>query len=206
MLSVELDNIGKRYNYQWIIRNVNLKIPAHSRIAITGDNGSGKSTLLKIIAGFLSPTTGQVKFSVEGKNIPDTVFFQHLSLSAPYLSLIDEFTVDEIISFHKNFKKFNANIATELVSEMVLLNDHKHKRISELSSGMTQRLKLGLAILSDTPFLLLDEPTSYLDEKGKMWFHDLLNQYSTDRTIIIASNDREDYSICDQILAVSDLK
>lgn len=206
MLSVELNNIGKRYNNHWIIRNVNLKIPAFSRTAITGDNGSGKSTLLKIISGFLSPTTGQIKFTYKDKMVPDTSYFQYLSFSAPYLSLIEDFTVSEIISFHKKFKNFSSEIIPEVIAETILLAEHKEKRISELSSGMTQRLKLGLAILSDTPLLLLDEPTSYLDEKGKNWFQELLEKNSANRTIIIASNDSDDYKICDRIIPVAGLK
>ena len=71
---------------------------------------------------------------------------------------------------------------------------------------MKQRLKLGLAICSDTALLLLDEPTATLDEKSVAWFHELLEQYAKDRLIIIASNEERDVTTCQERINILDYK
>ena len=64
---------------------------------------------------------------------------------------------------------------------------------------MKQKIQLALAILSDTPIILLDEPTSFLDQFNKEWFADLLNNFKHNRIVIIASNDPYDLAICEDV-------
>ena len=68
---------------------------------------------------------------------------------------------------------------------------------------MKQKVQLALALMSDTPIILLDEPTSFLDQKNKDWFIALLHENIRDRIVIIASNDADDLSLCKEILNLS---
>ena len=74
-----------------------------------------------------------------------------------------------------------------------------------MSSGQAQRLNLALAILSESPMLLLDEPTSYLDENSKKWFHNLLKEHRQNRCVILASNDMTDFESVDRVIKLDEL-
>ena len=206
MISVELHDIAKRFNQSWIIKNATFSITSLEIVALTGSNGSGKSTLLKIISSALSPSRGTIKFFLGSDLVNEYELFRHLSYCAPYLNLIEELTVEETIEFHSKFKSFRKNMSPKLVLQQSLLSDHSGKYVKDLSSGMLQRLKLTLAILTDSTLLLLDEPTSYLDNKSKVWYHDMLSENLSGRTVIIASNEQEDLRICQRVLNVEDFK
>lgn len=78
--------------------------------------------------------------------------------------------------------------------------------ISQFSSGMKQRLKLGLALLSEVPVVLLDEPTSNLDRKGIEWYQDLIDKFGQNRILIVCSNEPREYEFCQQKIVLEDYK
>ena len=75
-----------------------------------GPNGSGKSTLLQVLNGSLAPSVGQLKYTFNDAEVEVGEVYQHLSLAAPYLELIEEFTLSEVIDFHFKFKGYKAGI------------------------------------------------------------------------------------------------
>ncbi|WP_332913584.1 ABC transporter ATP-binding protein [Algoriphagus boritolerans] len=134
-------------------------------LAITGGNGSGKSTLLKCISGAIPFSSGKITFESDKKLIPETDWYKHLAISAPYLELPEEFSLLELVNFHFKFKNPLNQIQPKELIEILYLDQHASKPVSQFSSGMKQRLKLGIALFSDVPVILLDEPTSNLDKK-----------------------------------------
>ena len=197
-----LHGIGKKYKH-WVFRDVSLDLAASHHHGIIGRNGSGKSTLLKIIAGYTSPTTGQVSLFFDDTKIESVKAAKMVSFAAPYIDLIEELTVSELFQFHRKFQKIHPEAEKlEIFLETVQLTSHQDVMVGDLSSGLMQRLKVGLAVLSQTPVLLLDEPTSYLDAHGKDWFHLLLQQYVNNRLVIIASNDQFDLETCLHIVDI----
>jgi ABC-type multidrug transport system ATPase subunit len=206
-VNIKLDNIGKRYNFEWIFRKVNSEFTSENNYVILGANGSGKSTLLQIIAGSMIPSEGILKYENYSKSIPEENIFQYLSFAAPYLELFEEFTLIESIEFQAKFKPFCKGLTTEQIVELTGLEKAKQKQLKYYSSGMKQRVRLVLAILSDTPLLLLDEPASNLDKKAIDWYQQLVNDYSANRLIIIASNQIEyEYPFCNKQILVEDYK
>ncbi len=196
---IKLQNIGKKFNKDWIFRNLNYEFKSGNSYAITGINGSGKSTLLQIISGFVLPTEGQVVSSEYDTN----TLYQQIAIAAPYLELIEEMTAMEFLQFHQQFKSFIGNISLSQILEQVQLSTAADKQIRYFSSGMKQRLKLAQAFFSDTKILLLDEPTSNLDKQGISLYLQLIKQYSNDRLVIICSNDETEYSFCNQKLEIT---
>lgn len=195
-MKVELNQVGKRFRRDWVLRGVDLVIEPGSRIAITGPNGSGKSTLLKMICGHLTPSKGKVSFSVDGKKIElDQVYLQ-LAYAAPYIELIEEFTLQEALDFHRKFKPFQENLSTKDLIALLGFERSRTNEVRNFSSGMKQRLKLALAICSQAPFLLLDEPTTNLDAQGAAWYADLIDRFGGQRSIVVASNVEADYAFC----------
>lgn len=175
--------------------------------AILGRNGSGKSTLLQVVAGSLHPTSGTVKYTLSGNIVEQDRVFQHLAIVAPYQELIEEFTLREMLEFHFSFKSLIAGQTIPGIIDLLGFKDAGKKPIRLFSSGMKQRVKLILAILSDVPLLLLDEPTMNLDQAGIDWYIQLVEKFAENRTIIVCSNVRhQETAFCKGILLIEDYK
>lgn len=175
---------------------------------IVGPNGSGKSTLLQILAGALTHSEGKITYRDGTGPAPLTseAVFHQLSLAAPYLELIEEFTLLELLRFHQQFKPFIRDMPLMEIIRSVELEKAAHKEIRYFSSGMKQRAKLAQAIFSTVPLLLLDEPCTNLDAAGVRLYHDLMERYTRDRLVVISSNDPAEYDFCDRTLQLTDYK
>ncbi len=206
MFTIQVQNASKRFHHEWIFKNLNLGLSAGDTIAITGGNGSGKSTLLKCLSGAIPLTSGTIQYQSGTTQIVEEQWFRSLALATPYLELPEEFTLSEVLSFHFQFKNPLQQRSNAEILEILGLEKHKSKAISQFSSGMKQRVKLALAIFSEVPFLLLDEPTTNLDKQGVTWYLDLIQQFSQDRIVMICSNDPREYDFCEKKIAMEDLK
>jgi len=205
-MNISLENIGKRYRFDWIFRGVTYVFQSRGRYAVLGPNGSGKSTLLKILTGHLSPSKGSVLFQISDKKIELEHTYRYVSYAAPYIELIEEFTLEEALKFHASLKPLLPNFTSATLYELLSLPRTRKKEIRFFSSGMKQRVKLALAICADTPMLLLDEPATNLDLQGVEWYKKLVTEYAADRLVVIASNDPHDADFCHNHLNILDYK
>lgn len=187
-MRITLQNVSKSFGRETVVRDLSHVFEPGSRTAILGPNGSGKSTLLQLIGGISIPTKGTVAHERNGKLIDPEHVYRHISIAAPYMSLYEELSLREAIASHMRFKPLRGNLSVEDVARIALLEKQLDKPVRDFSSGMKQRLKLALAVLSDTSLLLLDEPTSNLDVNGGAWFRELLEKNLSDRTLVVASN------------------
>jgi ABC-type multidrug transport system ATPase subunit len=204
-MKIILNNVGKRYNSEWIFRGLSSTIDSTDKYVILGSNGSGKSTLLKVIASSVYTSEGNINYRQEGNEIQAESIFRHISIAAPYLELIEEFTLREIINFQQNLKPMV--LEANQIIELLKLEKSANKALRYYSSGMKQRVKLGLAILAETPILLLDEPTSNLDHKGIDWYQEMITNYAKDKLLIVCSNNqKEEFFICNQEIRIEDYK
>jgi ABC-type multidrug transport system ATPase subunit len=201
-MQISLQQASKRFNKEWIFRNLDYTFELGQHYALIGNNGSGKSTLLQILSGYSTLTKGNIHWSGDDH----TTIFQKISFAAPYLELVEEFTTMEQFNFHTTFKKLQPSISVNDIIERIGLKDAAHKQIRYFSSGMKQRLKLALAILSDTPLLLLDEPCSNLDKEGYALYAELIQQYAQHKLIIVGSNDPQEYAFCSKQVNLMDYK
>lgn len=203
-MQISLTNAGKRFNRDWIFRHLSYEFLAGKKYAVTGSNGSGKSTLLQVLSGSLSHNEGTVNFISANKEIEAEQHFKHIAMAAPYLELIEEMTALEFLQFHIKFKPLT--IPENEILQLVGLQKAANKQIRYYSSGMKQRLKLGQAFFSDSPVLLLDEPTTNLDAEGIALYHLLIKDYTNNKLVIISSNDLQEYHFCNAVLAIGDFK
>ena len=204
-MRILLTDAGKRYNREWIFRHLNQEFRTGQSYAITGHNGSGKSTLLQVIAGAILPNEGTVAIE-DGSAVKAENHFKYISIAAPYLELVEEMTAREFLDFHAVFKPFLKNLDAPTIIEKVDLAHAADKQIRNYSSGMKQRLKLAQCILTDTPYILLDEPCTNLDEKGIALYHALISEYAAERCVIVSSNDKIEYSFCTSLINIADYK
>ena len=203
---IQLEGVSKRFTSNWVFKNLSHTFTQGKSYAITGPNGSGKSTLLLIISGWVLPTEGSIKYQDNSIVIDPDRFYKNLDFAAPYLELIEDFTLEEFIEFHFRFKTLQEEITTKDFIREIFLEGENDKLIRHFSSGMKQRLKLGLGLFSLSPVLLLDEPTSNLDERSKNWFFDMLHKAKKDKLVILASNQPEEFKLCDFCIDITDFK
>jgi ABC-type multidrug transport system ATPase subunit len=203
--NITLQQLGKRYNRDWIFRNIDLRFEAGNTYALTGANGSGKSTLLQVLAGLIQPSEGSIRFDyADGKSIELDEVYRHVALAAPYLEMIEELTAMEFLDFHRSFKKLN--VSNHAILDSVQLSQAANKQIRYYSSGMKQRLKLAQAFFSETSILLLDEPTTNLDQSGIELYEKLIREQTRNRMLIISSNEPNEYRVCDTVIRVENYK
>jgi ABC-type multidrug transport system ATPase subunit len=204
-MNITLQNVGRRFNKEWIFRNLSTEFSTGNSYAILGPNGSGKSTLLSVLTGSLSPSEGKISFS-DTKDIPVENIYKYISLAAPYLELVETFTLNEIINFHFRFKNFAPGLDAKKLISILGLEKAANKQIKYFSSGMKQRTKLALACCADTPILFLDEPTSNLDVQGISWYRELIENFGKERLTLIGSNQIQEYDFCTNQIQISDYK
>jgi ABC-type multidrug transport system ATPase subunit len=206
-MQIQVSAASKRFNKEWIFSNLNFSFTTGQHYALIGNNGSGKSTLLQIIAGYIGLTKGEIHWTnTAGDAIDSANVFQHISIAAPYLELVEEFTALEQIAFHQQFKPLQNGLSPIELLEKIGLSNAANKQIRNFSSGMKQRLKLALAIFDQAPILLLDEPCSNLDQEGIQTYHQLMQAYAMHKLIIVASNDPQEYKFCSQKVSLSEFK
>jgi ABC-type multidrug transport system ATPase subunit len=190
---IQVSDLSKRFNREWIFKNVNYTFQSGKTYAITGPNGSGKSTLMQVLWGQLPQSSGLIHYQSNNTNIPIEEIFNHVCVATPYMDLIEEFTLEEQLRFHFRIRAIRTDLTIESILDKLYLTHARDKTISNFSSGMKQRLKLGLAFYTESSILFLDEPGTNLDEQAFKWYLENLNQLPKDRLIFIASNQRNEY-------------
>ncbi|OYW20733.1 MAG: ABC transporter ATP-binding protein [Sphingobacteriales bacterium 12-47-4] len=228
-MKVSLTDAGKRYNRDWIFRHLHYTFEQGKSYAITGPNGSGKSTLLQVISGAVDVNEGRISWSEDGgresevgspgsgvrretsdlrpstpNSRPPTPGL--ISIAAPYLEVIEEMTALEFLTFHQVFKPFVKDISIPAILERVGLEKAADKQIRFFSSGMKQRIKLAQAFYSDVPILLLDEPCTNLDAGGISLYQQLIAELTSDRLVVVSSNDEVEFGFCTERVSILDYK
>ncbi len=190
-MALELLQLSKTYQGQVVIPEWTQQFEPCETVAIYGGNGSGKSTLLKLLSGQISPTRGHLRC----EDIPSETWSLHTSYTGPHVDLIDGYTPKELFAQHAQLRAFRPEAGLEHLPIPSYAFD---RPLAQLSSGMKQRIKLALAIWTDAPLLLLDEPCSHLDQVGIEWYSSLLGaslsptlRYSH-RIVFVASNHKKE--------------
>ena len=205
-MTIQLHNAAKRYNRDWIFRDLTYVFKTGKHFAITGPNGSGKSTLVQILSGGVFVNKGTCAHQLNNTAISPEKVFKYTSLCAPYLELVEEFTLIEFFTFHQSFKPFLNGLTIKNIIQEIGLDHARNKRINEFSSGMKQRVKLGQCFFSNTPLVLLDEPCTNLDAAGIDLYNYLVQRYCNDRLVIVSSNDKQEYNFCEEVLDITAYK
>lgn len=204
-MDISLNNVGRRFNKEWIFKNISYEFKQGEKYAVLGPNGSGKSTFLSILLSSLVPSEGTIKY-YESKEVKVEDVYQYISFAAPYLDLVEEFTLQETIAFHFQFKPYASGLDAATVLSLLGLEKSQDKALKHFSSGMKQRTKLVLACCTNTPILMLDEPTSNLDAQGIDWYLELIEKFAQGKMVLVGSNQEHEYAFCENRLKISDYK
>jgi heme exporter protein A len=168
-------------------------------VAVTGPNGSGKSTLLRLLAGLLHPTAGSSVVSLDGRAVPPAARRAVLGFASPELAFYEELSCLENLAFVAEARGLRERAVPAVAAlERVGLAGRARDRVSALSSGMKQRLRLAFALLHRPPLLLLDEPGSHLDEEGKAMVDRLVHEEALAGLVVIATNESREWGLAEQ--------
>ncbi|MCL9968425.1 MAG: ATP-binding cassette domain-containing protein [Aquirufa antheringensis] len=200
-MEILVQNLSKKFRQEFVIRQFNYTFQSRNSYAITGPNGSGKSTLLQLLAQFTLPNTGTVEMS----GVDPDLVYSHITYAAPYVELIEEYTLAEHLEILSKNNYLPSSITLETLERFIDLQPGRYKLIKNYSSGMRQKIKLGFALLSERPVLLLDEPTTNFDEQAKNWFFERLEQ-QRNKLIIIASNESREINFCQEKISIQEFK
>lgn len=205
-IDIRVENLGKRFNREWIFRKFNFNFKAGNTYAITGPNGSGKSTLLQVLWGQMPQSMGSISYQSQRKKHSVEEIYKLISVATPYMDLIDEFTLQEQFDFHFKIKTARNKMSVQDMLEKLNLEHAKDKQLVNFSSGMRQRVKLGLAFFSEADLLFLDEPTTNLDNVASKWYIENLQQIPRETLIFIASNNADEYVTANTHINIMDIK
>lgn len=204
---IEIKDLVKSFGRRLVFQGMNLSFNFRRIYGISGPNGSGKSTFVKIIAGLISPTKGKVVHFLSGKTIAEDKLHEHIGFVSPYLVLYDEFSAEENLIFSSQIRgiRFDKERSNFLLKEFGLY-ERKNDLIRGYSSGMKQRLKYAFALLHKPGILILDEPTSNLDNDGKERVYNIIRKEKENLLILIASNEEADLNLCESIIELNQYK
>ena len=196
MFTLQVDAVSKRFGFRKVLSEINFELQTGESIAIVGPNGSGKTTLLMMLLGCLRQSSGRIDFLQEGDILDQDQVRRRSSLVSPYLNLYDNLTAEENLKFFSTVS--GGSITGKEVNKSLArlgLEGRGMDLVAQYSSGMKQRLKYAVALTGDPDFLFLDEPTSNLDDDGKQIVADIVESCRSDRIIVIATNEKEDYRL-----------
>jgi heme exporter protein A len=205
--SLAADSVSKTFGRRLIFKDISFELKTPSIFGISGPNGSGKSTLVKIIANIISPSSGRLIHNLNRTEIKPVKLHNHIGLVSPYLVLYDEFTAYENLNYFSEIRgiSFNKEKADNLLTKFLLFN-RKNDLVKTYSSGMKQRLKFIFALMHSPQLIILDEPTSNLDDEGKEVVYELVKEEGKKNIVIIASNEKTDLNLCSETIDLNNYK
>ncbi|MHC4975537.1 MAG: ABC transporter ATP-binding protein [Planctomycetota bacterium] len=199
---IELNAVTKRFGKNTAVDDLSLTIDAGQSVALWGSNGAGKTTLIRCILGILRHR-GEVRIN-EVSLARNAKQARHLIGYVPQeLAFHDDTRLSALMLFFASLRVVHPSRCAELL-ERVGLAGHERKRVRDLSGGMKQRLALAVALLTNPPIIILDEPTSNLDARGRGEVMETLTALKReDKTIIFASHKPDEVAaLADRVIVM----
>lgn len=205
--SIEAEKLNKSFGRRLIFNDLNFKFDKAGVYGISGPNGSGKSTLVKIIAGIIGASRGKIIHALNEKNISEDQLHNNIGFVSPYLVLYEEFSTYENLKLFADIRGviFDRERVDYLLNKFLLFK-RKDDLLKTYSSGMKQRVKFIFALMHSPQLIILDEPTSNLDDEGKNSVYEIVKEESKNNIVIIASNERNDLELCNDIILLEKFK
>jgi heme exporter protein A len=198
-VSVEFQGVGKRFGTRSVLAAVSGTLRQGQVLVVAGPNGSGKSTLLNILAGLLRPSRGEVVYRDSDGPLPRARWFERLGMAAPDMSVYEELSAVENLRFFGRLRGLHLEEAAlcALLEGLGLPPREQTRLVGTYSSGMKQRVKLAQAVLHEPPVLLLDEPSSNLDESGHEVVANVVARFRGRAAVAVATNDPREMAWAD---------
>ena len=202
-MSIEVQNISKKYGTQKALDNVSFKVNKGEIVGFLGPNGAGKSTLMKILTTYINADEGVAKvndFNVNSNQIEVQKSVGYLPEHNPlYLDLY----VREYLTFNADVYKVAKSRIDELIS-LTGLTPEPYKKIGQLSKGYRQRVGLATALLHNPDVLILDEPTTGLDPNQLVEIRNLIKNIGKTKTVFLSTHIMQEVeAMCDRVIIIN---
>ncbi|MEQ9166934.1 MAG: ABC transporter ATP-binding protein [Fulvivirga sp.] len=189
---LEAINLSKTYGGHQALAGLNLSVAPGEVFCLLGANGAGKTTTINLFMGFISPSAGQVKINDLDITARSRESKKHLAYIPENLNLYGNLTGLENLQFFAGLggEKPDSSHSEQLLNSVGLQSEAMHKRVSQYSKGMRQKVGIAIAKAKKADNLLLDEPTSGLDPQASNDFAQLLqNMRQNNVAILMATHD-----------------
>lgn len=204
-MSIEVKNLFKYYGDQAAVRDASFSVAKGEIVAFLGPNGAGKSTTMKILTGFISASSGEVKVCGMPVDVDSLETRQVIGYLPEHNPLYLDMYVKEYLEFVGRIYKVK-NLK-ERVAEMIKavgLEVEQNKKLGALSKGYRQRVGLAAAIIHDPQVLILDEPTSGLDPNQLVEIRELIKKIGKSKTVMLSTHIMQEVeAICDRIVIIN---
>ena len=187
-MRLSVDRITKQYNNKIAVDRVSFNL-TEGVTGLLGANGAGKTTLMRMMAGILTPTSGEIL--ADGISVQAEEYRALLGYLPQDFGYYPEFSAREFVQYVaalKGIEKKKAKMKTEELLEVVGLSDVAGKKIKTFSGGMKQRVGIAQALVNDPKILILDEPTAGLDPKERVRFRNLIAEIGKDTIILFSTH------------------
>lgn len=206
-MSLEVSRLSKLYGTQKALDTVSFSATPGRILGFLGPNGAGKSTTMKIITGYLSADSGEVK--ILGENALENP--KKVSPKIGYLPehnpLYLDMYVREFLEFSGGLYGMKSAVVRERVNELVKktgLSPEQHKKIGQLSKGYRQRVGLARALIHDPQVVILDEPTTGLDPNQLVDIRNLIREIAENKTLIFSTHIMQEVeAICQDVVIIN---
>ena len=189
MTIIEVNNLCFGYGKKWILKDLSFEVENGAFLAIAGPNGVGKSTLLSLLSGLLKAQSGMIKID------PNPTHSYSIQKLAAKIAVVRQdytpsfgFSVLETVLMARTIYFGRSGFENEIDRDIVMkalkateILDLSSRLLDRISGGERQRAFIARALAQDSPILLLDEPTSFLDLQHQVKIYDLLKQLQTDK-------------------------
>lgn len=204
-MSIEVKNLFKYYGDQAAVKDITFKVNSGEIVGFLGPNGAGKSTTMKIITGFISASSGEVKVCGLPVDVDSLNTRQKIGYLPEHNPLYLDMYVKEYLEFVGNiYKVKNLKARIEEMIKSVGLEVEQNKKLGMLSKGYRQRVGLAAAIIHDPEVLILDEPTSGLDPNQLVEIRELIKQIGKSKTVMLSTHIMQEVeAICDRVVIIN---
>lgn len=204
-IRITFSGLTKRFGSRTVIKGLSGELRAGCTVTVTGPNGSGKSTLLNLLAGVMRPSSGKVVYLDGDRPVPRHRWYTLLGAAGPDMAMYEELTALENLRFFSRLRGLGRRDGEleRLLEEFGLERRDVHRPVATFSSGMKQRLKLAQAVVHQPGVLLLDEPSSNLDERGHRMIAALVAAMRGCAALAIATNDPREMAWGDERIELS---
>jgi len=188
---VDFERVVKRFGRRRVLAGVSGSLTPGRVVVVAGPNGSGKSTLLNILSGLMRPSNGTVRYFDAEAELGREHWFARLGVAAPDMAVYEELSALENLAFFARLRGLHSQEQelASLLSSLGLAERDQRRRVGTYSSGMRQRVKLAQAVVHEPPVLLLDEPSSNLDEAGHAVVAEIVTRFRARAAVAVATND-----------------
>eukprot|EP00347_Sterkiella_histriomuscorum_P008930 403343198 len=190
-----IDNISKAFNGNSVVRNFSLRINQSEIVCLLGNNGAGKTTLINMLVGLVKHDSGSV--SIYGHSLERQLFNcrSNIRLCQQFDILFPDLTPYEHLKLVCEMRSISEDQIEQVIRETlatVMLTKEQDKIVRYLSGGMKRKLSLGMALIGDAKFIILDEPTSCLDYQSRMQVWKIIQDIGQGRSILMTTQHIEE--------------